>query len=377
MSILQQVQSWFNFGPEMREFWIGFTIQFGLFAIAILIALILGKFLPRFISTLIERLFPETVVRVYKNLTDNLDTPLRLTVTLLLFYIALDFLKEYQQLYRYLKIGVDLVLTVSVAFFISGLFRNFLRIYGVNLLRRIGLEIDQLLSIVETVVNIAIGVLAALAFAQSQNINLVGVIAGLGIGGLAIAFAAQKTLEQIVGTLVVYLDRPYSVGEYIRVSLSSQGVLLARVESIGVRSTKLRTLAKSTLVIVPNSVMANADIENVTRGKKIMVLLYIDFYCPLKRTEEAVLENIVRESTNSILGIDPNGTSVRLLTKENGGGVRAQVSFCVLGSQDNSQEFRRQLIIVANESISKKLMDYGLKFSMKEPTVYVESAVTI
>jgi small-conductance mechanosensitive channel len=193
----------------------------------------------------------------------------------------------------------------------------------------------------------------------------------------AIAFAAQKNLEQIVGTLVVYLDRPYSVGEYIRVKLSSQGVLLGRVESIGVRSTKLRTMAKSTLVIVPNSTMANADIENVTRGKKIMVLLYVDFSRPLNRTEEAVLENIVRESTNSIFSIDPNSTSVKLKTRQNGGGVRAQVSLCVLGSQDNSQEFRRQLMIVANESISKQLVNYGLKFSIKEPTVYVESAVTI
>ena len=377
MNRLQQIQSWFNFGPGMREFWIGFAIQFGFFAIAILIALILGKLIPVFIKTLVNRLFPEPVVRIYQNLTGNLETPLRLTITLLLFYVALDFLQEYQQLYRYLNIGVDLVLTVSFALFCSGLFRNFIRIYGTGLLRRIGLEIDELLSIVETVVNIAIGVFAALAFAQSQQINLVGVIAGLGIGGLAIAFAAQKTLEQIVGTLVIYLDRPYSVGEYIRVKLSSQGVLLARVESIGVRSTKLRTIAKSTLVVVPNSTMANADIENVTRGKKIMVLLYVDFSRPLNLTEQAVLDNIVRESTNSIFGIDPNSTSVKLLTKENGGGVRAQVSFCVLGSQDNSQEFRRQLMIVANESVAKQLTSYGLKFSMKEPTVYVESAVTI
>ncbi len=375
--MLSRIQSLLQFGPEMQEFWIGFAIQLGLFALGILIALILGKFLPLILTKVVSRLFPQSVVKVYENLTGNLEKSLRVTVTALLFHVALDFLNEYQQLYQYINLAIDLVLTFSFAFFCSGLFRNFLRIYGVNLIRKIGLEIDEILSILEAVVNIIIGVLAALAFAQSQNINLVGVIAGLGIGGLAIAFAAQKTLEQIVGTLVIFLDRPYSVGEYIRVSLSSQGVLLGRVESIGIRSTKLRTLAKSTLVVVPNSLMANADIENVTRGKKIMVLLYIDFSRSLNRTEEAVLENIVRESTNPIFGIDPNSTSVKLLGRENGHGIRAQVGFCVLGSQDNSQEFRRQLMIVANESISKRLKEYGLNFSMKEPTVYVESAVTI
>ena len=375
--MFSQLQSWLNFGPEVREFLIKFGIQFGFFLLAILVVLLLGKFLPLFLKNLVEKFFPGVVVKVYQNLTDNLNNTLRVITTLLLFYIALDFIKEYQELYRYLKLGVDLVLAVSFAFFFSGLFKNFLRIYGVSLLRRIGLEIDELLSIVETAVNIVIGVFSALAFAQSQNINLVGVIAGLGIGGLAIAFAAQKTLEQIVGTLVIYLDRPYSVGEYIRVSLSSQGVLLARVESIGVRSTKLRTLAKSTLVIVPNSLMANADIENVSRGKKIMVLLYIDFSRLLDRTEQAVLEKTVREATDSIFGLDSNSIKIKLLPKENGKGVRAQVSFCVLGSQDSSQEFRRQLLIVANESISKKLMNNNLQFTIKEPTVYVESFVTI
>lgn len=376
--MLSQVQELLKFSPELRDFWIGFAIQFGLFILVILIALILGKLLPLFLKFLVNRFFPESIVKIYQNLTGNLENPLRITITLLLFYVALDFIKEYQELYRYFKLGVDLVLTVSFAFFCSGLFRNFLRIYGVDLIRKVGLEIDELLTIVETVVNIVLGVLAALGFAQSQNINLVGVVAGLGIGGLSVAFAAQKTLEQIVGTLVVYLDRPYSVGEYIRISLSSQGVLLGRVESIGIRSTKLRTLAKSTLVIVPNSTMANADIENVSRGKKIMVLLYIDFSRPLKKTEQAVLMKTVRESTDSIFGIDSNSTSIKLIPRENNGqGVRAQVSFCVLGSQDNSQELRRQLMIVTNESISKKLMTSGLQFSIKEPTVYVESSVTI
>ena len=377
MNRIIEILSWLNFSPEMRQFGIQFGIQFGFFAVFIVVALILGKILPLLIKSIIKRFFPEAVVKVYQNLTGNLENSLRMTVTLLLFYVALDFLKEYQGLYRYMKLGIDLVFTFSIGFFISGLFRNFLRIYGVNLIRKMGLGIDGILSIIETAVNIAIGVLVALAFAQSQNINLVGVLAGLGIGGLAVAFAAQKTLEQLVGTLVVYLDRPYTVGEYIRINLSSQGVLLGRVESIGVRSTKLRTLAKSTLVIVPNSVMANADIENVTRGKKIMVLLYVDFSRPLDRTEQAVLERTVHEGTDSIFGIDPNSTSIKLLAGENGKGIRAQISFCILGSQDNSQEFRRQLMIVANESISKQLSSYGLQFRIKEPTVYVESSVTI
>lgn len=258
------IPSWFNFNEEIRDYWFKLGFQLGIFILVISVSLILGRVLLSFVNLLIKKLFPEAVYTIYDNLTGTVTKSLRVTLTLLLFYVALDFIKDYDGLYRYLKLGVDLAISFSFAFLCSGLFRNFLRIYGVNLIRKVGVEIDELLSIIEAFVNVLIGIFAALTFAQSQNINLVGILAGLGIGGLAVAFAAQQTLSQLVGTIVIYLDRPYSVGEYIRVSLSSQGVLLGKVESIGIRSTKLRTLAKSTLVIVPNSTMANADIENVT-----------------------------------------------------------------------------------------------------------------
>jgi small-conductance mechanosensitive channel len=252
-----------------------------------------------------------------------------------------------------------------------------LRVYGIDLIRKLGLEVDELLLVVETVANVVIGFIAALAFAQSQNVNLIGLIAGLGIGGIAVAFAAQSTLEQIFGTFVLYLDRPFVPGEYIRVNLSSQGILFARVESIGLRSTKLRIAAKSTLVIVPNSVMAKVDIENITRGKKLMVLLYLDFQRFLDKTEEALVEKVIKESTITLFGIDPNSTKINLFPQEDQEGVRARVSFFILGSHENSIDFRKRLLELANESISKKLLSYGIEFTMQEPTLYIESPMTI
>jgi len=376
-----QIPSWINLNEEIRHLIIHFCIQSGLFVVTIFISLGLGKFLPSFFNNLIKQLLGEKILKIYQNIfvLGNVNKTLSITISCLFFYVALDFIKEYQGLHRYLKLGLDLLTTFSFAFLCSGLFRNFLRIYGVNLIRKLGLDIEELLFILETLVNVLIGIFASLGFAQSQNINLIGVLAGLGIGGLAVAFAAQKTLEQIVGTLVVYLDRPYSVGEYIRIDLTSQkpSIVLARVESIGVRSTKLRTLAKSTMIIVPNSTMASADIENVSRGKKIMVLLYFDFAQSLEKSEQAMVEKVVKESTNSIFGIDPNSTSVKFLPIEKGRGFRAQVSLFILGSHDNSQEFRQQLLILTNELISRQLLKYDMKFTTKEPTVYVESSVPI
>ncbi|MFP3386750.1 hypothetical protein, partial [Tritonibacter sp. SIMBA_163] len=82
-----------------------------------------------------------------------------------------------------------LALVLSLAWLASRLVRQVMRVYGLEIIRKLGREVDELLLVFETLINIFIGFIAAIAFAQSQQINLVGLLASVGIGGLAIAFA--------------------------------------------------------------------------------------------------------------------------------------------------------------------------------------------
>ncbi|TAF03247.1 MAG: mechanosensitive ion channel family protein [Nostocales cyanobacterium] len=377
MQILLDMQNWLPIDAETRKFLISLGINLGIFGFFFLISLLVGKYTPGLLTLVVHKFTPQPIIKIYESLIYPLENLLKITGTLVLVSVSWNLLQQYTGFYLFLKFFLDLSLISSFAALVSRSFRQVLRVYGIDLIRKVGLEVDELLLVVETVANVIIGFIAALAFAQSQNVNLIGLLAGLGIGGIAVAFAAQSTLEQIFGTMVLYLDRPFVPGEYIRVNLSSQGILFARVESIGLRSTKLRIAAKSTLVIVPNSVMAKVDIENVTRGKKLMVLLYLDFSRILEKNEEALLEKVIKESTITLFGIDPNSTKINLFPQEDQPGVRARVSFFILGSHENSIDFRKRLLELANEHISKKLLTYGIEFTMQEPTLYVESPMTI
>ena len=82
-----------------------------------------------------------------------------------------------------------------------------------------------------------------------------------------------------------------------------------------------------------------------------MVLLYFDFLHALDKTQQAILEKTVIENTSTLFGIDPNSTKIKLSPKGKGKGVKAQVSLFVLGSRDNPQEFRRQLLILVNDCL--------------------------
>ena len=107
---------------------------------------------------------------------------------------------------------------------------------------------------VSKVVIAATGFFAALAI--GFNLDVVSLVTGLGIGGLAFALAAKETLENLLGSFTIFLDRPFKVGDQIRVS-GVEGT----VESVGIRTTRLRSMDKS-LVILPNKKMIDAELVN-------------------------------------------------------------------------------------------------------------------
>lgn len=362
-----------------RESTILFLSRFGLFLFFILLSVLAGRYTPTLIRFLIRRFAPEKVASIYDKLVEPIRNLFRVSGSLILISLSLAWIIEYPSIYRFLRPIVDLGVISSLAWLCSRLFRQFIRVYGIELVRKLGREVDELLLVFETLANVVIGFVAIIAFAQSQQFNLIGLLTGFGIGGLAIAFAAQKTLEQLLGTIVLYLDRPFIPGEYIRLQKSPQipEGLFGRVESIGIRSSKIRSAGKSTLFIIPNSILANLEIENITRGKKIMVLLYLDFAKLLPDQEKALVEQVVAESTNSLFGIDPGSTSITFLDDNSKETTRTRVTFFILGSSDNSLQLRKRLLELANEKISKKLVSFGISFTMQEPTIYVDSPITL
>jgi MscS family membrane protein len=120
-----------------------------------------------------------------------------------------------------------------------------------------------LAQLVERLSKAVVVVVGALGLLYLAGIDLTAALAGLGIGGIAIAFAAQKTLESLFGGILIISDQPVRVGDFCRV-----GNVLGTVEEIGLRSTRIRTLDR-TVVAIPNSQMAAENLENYGARDKI------------------------------------------------------------------------------------------------------------
>jgi MscS family membrane protein len=361
-----QVQKWGEIILAEAPNWITF-------ALFIILSILAGKYTPNLAKALIKRFAPDRQFKPFEQLIEPIKELLVIAGTFILISMSLVWIQPYKPIYSLLKPFADLAVIASIAWLISRFFKQVVRVYGIEIVRQMGLEVDELLLVFEAFINSLIGFVAVLAFARSQNYDLLGVVASVGLVGIAIALAARQILEQLLSTIALYLDRPFIAGDYIRLSSGQLG----RVESIGLRSTKIRTLAKSTVVIVPNSNLIGMEIENVTMAKKVMVMLYLDFDRTLVEKEHALVEQVIKDSTNSLFGIDPGSTRITIIQHEHKNTSRARVTFFILGSNENSIELRKRLLELANKSMTEQMQEYGMAFTMQDPTIYVESPVTI
>lgn len=115
---------------------------------------------------------------------------------------------------------------------------------------------DQLVPLVRRALKIFIVAFGAVAILQNLSVDVAGLVAGLGLGGLAFALAAKDTISNLFGSATIFADRPFQIGDWIIVS-DIEGI----VESVGFRSTKIRTFYNS-LVTIPNAKVADAIVDN-------------------------------------------------------------------------------------------------------------------
>jgi MscS family membrane protein len=135
---------------------------------------------------------------------------------------------------------------------------------------------DVVVPMVRRAIKVLLVAFGAVYCAQNLNINIIPLITGLGIGGLAVAFAAKDTIENFFGSVAVVLDRSFEVGDWIVVG-DVEGI----VEKLGFRSTKVRTFSNSQ-VTIPNASLVRANVDNYGRRtyRRWSTSVYVQYDTP-------------------------------------------------------------------------------------------------
>jgi MscS family membrane protein len=271
-------------------------------------------------------------------------------------YLGLPLLPR---LYYYRTIGV----LISIGFFwfllrVTSLTMQRLRIHAISA-GRIGT--GTLMVLAERLLTAFVAITAILAILAILGFNLTTVLAGLGIGGIAIAFAAQKTLENLFGGISVLADEVIRVGDYCRFADRT-----GTVEDISLRSTRVRTDARTELSI-PNGTLATMNIENFTRRDKIQFnpVLAIKYETTADQLRYLLAE--IRRMLYEHPKVESASATVRFANFDSSS-LRLEINSYVLTR--DSTEF-----IAVREDLLLRLLDIveqsGASFALPSQTIYL------
>ncbi|MGB3947122.1 MAG: mechanosensitive ion channel family protein [Bacteroidia bacterium] len=234
----------------------------------ILTGLIFQRLLSRLLALFVFKFLQKYTTGVgFERLLSLLKKPMGVFIMLIAFYLAsnhIDFPKEWE-FEPVEKFGLRLIIyrtfQIAIVASITWILLRIVDFFGVVFMHRASLTPtktdDQLVPFLKEAVKIVLCILSVFFILGAIfNLNVASLVAGLGIGGLAIALAAKETLENLIGSFTIFIDKPFAIGDTIKV-----GAVEGQVEHIGFRSTRIRTVEKSFLT-VPNKKLIDNELDN-------------------------------------------------------------------------------------------------------------------
>ncbi|MFY9530576.1 MAG: mechanosensitive ion channel family protein [Candidatus Acidiferrales bacterium] len=235
--------------------------RWGVALISIPLILLLGSLFGRLLRPLLGLLARRFIGGSETDQLQGFSAPLRLVLFGILFAIGAGY--SYTLLGRQFWRNLGTVLIVVGAVWLLTRLINMVGALTIGRLKRLqASDKIALAGLLARLSQIVVFTLGALIILYLAGVNLTAALTGLGIGGLAVAFAAQKTLENLFGGIMIIWDRPVRIGDACRI-----GDVTGMVVDIGLRSTRIRTPDR-TIVTIPNGQLATMNLENYTLRDK-------------------------------------------------------------------------------------------------------------
>ena len=190
-----------------------------------------------------------------------LEAPLRVIVWVFVVYLALDAFPATHNLQAFLLQAVGTAVVLILAWFVHRLIHGVEAEMLVADRGRTGSNDRATITATAKLLRVSLWIVAGLMLLQSMGLSISGLLAFGGIGGIAVGFAAKDLLANFFGGMGIYLDRPFTIGDWIR---SPDQEVEGTVEDIGWRVTRIRTFDQRPLY-VPNSVFSQISIQNPSR----------------------------------------------------------------------------------------------------------------
>jgi MscS family membrane protein len=229
--------------------------------VAILVIILLSIIIHKIFTLILEKIIINVMIRRgHVAIAEKYVAPVAKPLSILIIFPILLLLTPVIQL--------PIKINSYIMFTLKALWPVFLTIVVYRLVDLLGMYMtrladktestldDQLVPMLRKALKIFVIIIGALAILVNLNIDIVPLLTGLSIGGLAFALAAQDTLKNFFGSIMIFLDKPFQIGDWI-----TSGDIDGTVEEVGFRATRVRTFRNS-VTYVPNGVIADRTVDN-------------------------------------------------------------------------------------------------------------------
>ena len=277
-----------------QEFY-GNSLYNWLISLGILIgSFILVKILYWIFSNVFKRITSKTKTSIDDVLLDKLEKPLTYLVLIGGYWIAIHFLKFNDTISSVLENVAYLALVLDITLVFSRIFDALISEVIMPLSEKSESSFDnQLIPVIQKGVRSIIWVLGIIIGLDNIGFDITAMIAGLGIGGLALALAAQDSVKNIFAGIMIFLDKPFRLNDRIQINGHD-----GSVEEVGLRSTRIRTL-EGRIVTIPNCTFTDNSVINVTSqpALKVKLNLGLTYDTNEEQMQNAIniLEEIVKD----------------------------------------------------------------------------------
>lgn len=318
----------------------GNPLQAWLIVLLIIIgAIILGRIAFWILSRLIKRAGEVAKTRFGGILVDKIAEPVTFGIALVGIRYALSTLELADNVRNVTKQGLLFLVAVVITWMIARLFSAVFEAYLTPLASKTGADLGQVLPVARRIAVTMIWAVGIIAGLDAIGYEITALLAGLGIGGLALALAAQDAVSNIFGGFTIFVDKPFVVGDRVQAAGFD-----GNIREVGLRSTRLQTLS-GTWVTIPNSTFSNSSVENISRepSRRIVSTLGLTYDTPPEKMREAmeILREIAQEhphvgenvvtSFNSFGDFSMNITFVYYIEKSGDiWGVQSEMNLAVL-----------------------------------------------
>ena len=256
-------------------------------------SVVVGKTVMWFFNKVVKKLAQKSKTKLDDILLDMIDDPAILLIVIFGFWFGFDRLTFTPQIDQWLYKGFYFVLILGFTWLIARIVDALIKEYLEPLTKKTENDLDdQLVPIFRKSIRSVFWILGVIIALNNTGFDVGAVLAGLGIGGLALAMAAKDLVSNVFGGVTIFTDKPFKISDRIKI-----GGFDGTVMEIGIRTTRIRTL-EGRVVSIPNSIFTGSMVENVTleptRKVKMNLGLIYDSNDEQMELAMVILRNIVK-----------------------------------------------------------------------------------